>query len=207
MGINLQKGQVINLTKSEGGIGISQAVLGLGWQGVGGRDLDLDSYVALLDSAGNTISFVYFSNLRGPGVKHFGDDLVGGGRKDDPNEQIAIDFDALPDNCEKVIAGLFIYSGASNLSQVDYAFATIHGDGKEQVRFKVSDFKDSSSLVVGEFVKRAGEWNFRALGNGERASFSDVRNRHRDTVSPQGGHNINPQPQQSSGGFWSRLFG
>lgn len=193
--LNLEKGAVLNLSKVESDL--SKITMGLGWEGIGGRNLDLDSYVAILDNQGNTLDLVYFSNLRSKGIQHKGDDLVGGGRKDMPNEEIVVTLDALNANATKLVFGLFIYAGASNLSKVDYSFVTMKDKNNNEIlRYNINDnFGGYKSLTVCEMTKEGNEWIFKAVGKGEQLSYTQVKKKYTKGSS-----------SNSRGGFFSRLF-
>lgn len=197
--INLTKGESINLTKTSSGL--SAVTMGLGWEGKGGRTLDLDSYVALQDQNGTNLKFVYFGRLNAPGVKHKGDDLVGGGRAGEPNEEIVITLASLPSECTKIVCGLFIYSGASNLSKVENAFVKISDQsGTDIVKYDINDnFGKNKSIVVGELVKTNGEWSFNANGKGENDSYQDIKRKY-----TAGGNSMTDAPRR---GLLGRVFG
>ena len=67
MGVNLQKGQRIDLTK--GNAGLSKLVVGLGWdvnKYDGGAQFDLDAAAFLLGENGRVLTdtdFVFYNNL------------------------------------------------------------------------------------------------------------------------------------------------
>ena len=68
MGVNLSKGQKVDLTK--GNPGLSKLLVGLGWDVKkydGGYDFDLDAAAFLLGKNGKVISdadFVFYNNLK-----------------------------------------------------------------------------------------------------------------------------------------------
>ncbi len=85
MGVNLQKGQKVSLTK--GNPGLTKVVVGLGWDtnryDTGG-DFDLDTAAFLLADSGKvtkTEDFVFYGNLKHPSgcAEHMGDNLTGAG--------------------------------------------------------------------------------------------------------------------------------
>src|SRR5207248_2331796 len=98
MGVNLVKGQKIDLTK--GRSSLSNVMVGLGWDpvkksgglfggllGGGGANIDCDASVLLLDENGklaNRKNLVYFGNKRSSdgSVVHSGDNLTGAGDGD-----------------------------------------------------------------------------------------------------------------------------
>lgn len=175
MAINLEKGQVINLSK-ESGINLSKGVIfGLGFAAKSGT-VDLDSWVSVIDANDKCIDFICFSNLRGQGIKHNGDDLVGGGKESEPNETIEINFSNLKEGATKLIVGNSIYSGARNLGNLKYAFTTLTQNGSEVARYNMKDnYGNSSTVVVGEFRLSGGEWKFKALGRGESHDYQGAK--------------------------------
>ena len=106
MGVSLQKGQKVDLTK--GNPGLSKIVIGLGWDTNkydGGADFDLDVAAFLLGDSGKVNSdsdFIFYNNLVGGAgsVNHTGDNLTGEGEGDD--EQIKVDLSKVPSNISKV---------------------------------------------------------------------------------------------------------
>src|SRR5665647_720064 len=96
MAISLQKGQKVDLTKSNPGL--SKLVIGLGWDTNkydGGHDFDLDAAAFLLIETGKVGSdkdFVFYGNTKhiSESVIHMGDNLTGAGDGDD--EQIKVEL-------------------------------------------------------------------------------------------------------------------
>src|SRR5665811_1787971 len=124
MGINLQKGQRISLTKENPGL--KKAMVGLGWDAVqkpskgllGGlfgakqADIDCDASVLMLDEKDKLRgkeNLVYFGNLKSKcgSIQHMGDNLTGDGDGDD--EQIMVDLSSLPQNIVKLVFVVNIY--------------------------------------------------------------------------------------------------
>lgn len=193
--IKLEKGSKIDLKKaSSNDYPLETVVVGLGWSGINGMNLDLDSYVGTRDKDGNPIQFIYFGHKNDQGILHNGDDLVGGGLSTDPNETIEINLNSLPSVVKYVEAGLFIFSGASDLRQVDYAFVNIEkkiqGQSNEElVRYTMdSGFVEMSfgryakSVVAGKFIREDDGWKFEAIGETGLESYRDVVDRFRRRV-------------------------
>jgi tellurium resistance protein TerD len=203
--LNLQKGATLNLSKSSSNVTEEKVTFGLGWRGVGGRSLDLDSYIAVLDQNDRVLDFIYFGNKNGKGIKHHGDDLVGGGKGNKPNEEITMKLNSLDPSATKLVAGLFIYSGASSLKQVDFAFSTLTDNkGAEVVRYDVKeDFGNAKSLEVARIEKHNNEWIFKAVGEASSDGYSQVSSRFRKG-NIASGSNTNVSSGNSSGGS---LFG
>ncbi|OPB87558.1 TerD family protein [Elizabethkingia ursingii] len=183
MSINLQKGQRINLEKSNG-IKLQDICVGVnwgaiekkGWLGSSSKEaVDLDASCALFDQNKNPLEIIYFGNLQSKdrSVKHSGDDLTGDMDGDDglDNEIITLDFSKLNPTVEYVafvlnsfrghdfgtipFASIRIYEGSSK--KVDNVYAT-YNIAKE------SEFSGYVSMVMGVFYKRNNEWKFNAIG-------------------------------------------
>ncbi len=176
MSINLQKGQKIDLTKTNPGL--SKVIIGLGWdvnKYDGGQDFDLDSSVFLLNGQGKASSdkdFVYFNNLQGGNgsVVHTGDNLTGEGEGDD--EQIKINLNSVPTEIEKISFAITIYDAETrrqNFGQVSNAYVRIlnEASGAELIRYDLGeDFSVETAIIVGELYRNSGEWKFNAVGSG-----------------------------------------
>lgn len=176
MGISLQKGQKIDLTK--GNPGLTKIIVGLGWDTnkySGGADFDLDASVFLLDKngrAGGIEDFIYYNNLVGGNgaVTHTGDNLTGDGEGDD--EQIIVDLSQVPAHVEKLAFTVTIHEAvqrAQNFGQVSNSFVRVvnESNGQEVLRYDLGeDFSVETALVVCELYRHQGEWKFNAIGSG-----------------------------------------
>ena len=122
MGINLQKGQRISLSKEAPGL--KKLMCGLGWDVVkhsgGGlfgafsntSNCDLDASVICLNQDGkvrNLADVIYFKNLshKSGAITHLGDNLTGAGDGDD--EQILVDLSQLPPEIKQLVFTVNIY--------------------------------------------------------------------------------------------------
>lgn len=176
MAISLQKGQKIDLTKTNPGL--TKVLVGLGWDTNkydGGADFDLDAAVFLLGDSGKVNSdadFVFYGNLKhvSGSVEHLGDNLTGAGDGDD--EQIKVDLAAVPANVTKIDFTVTIYDAEArrqNFGQVSNAFIRIVNEatGEELLRFDLGeDFSIETAVVVAELYRNNGEWKFNAIGSG-----------------------------------------
>ena len=119
MSVNLQKGQKVELRKSNGG-SLHRVMVGLGWDEVQQsrgffapkpQDIDCDAsaFICVNGRLQGTDDVVYFGNLthRSGCVRHMGDNLTGAGDGDD--EQIMIDLASLPTQYDKIIVVVNIY--------------------------------------------------------------------------------------------------
>ena len=187
MGINLQKGQKIDLTKN-GGAGLSRIMVGLGWDeaqrgGFFGRPqpIDCDASVILCGANGKVVdsnninaSVVYFGNLKhfSGAIMHMGDNLTGAGEGDD--EQIMVDLKAVPNYVEKMVFVVNIYDANvrnQHFGLIRNAFIRIVdlSTNSEICRFNLTEnYSGMTGLIVGEIYRRNGEWKFNAVGQGIR---------------------------------------
>lgn len=187
MGISLQKGQKIDLTK--GGGGLRQVMVGLGWDeapqsggffaslfGGGNQDIDCDASAILCGADGKLISSdpnvscVYFGNLRhsSGAIIHQGDNLTGAGDGDD--EQIMVNLTMVPSNVEKIVFVVNIYDARArnqHFGMIRNAFIRlVNMDNNSEIcRFNLSEnYNNMTGLIVGEIYRRNGEWKFNAIG-------------------------------------------
>ncbi len=176
MAISLQKGQKIDLTKTNPGL--AKIFIGLGWDTNkydGGAAFDLDSAAFMQDESGKVGSekdFIYFGNLThtSNSVIHQGDNLTGEGEGDD--ERINIDLSAIPEGIQKVTFTVTIYEADTrkqNFGMVSNAFIRVVNEatGEELIRYDLGeDFSIETAVVVAEIYRHSGEWKFAAIGSG-----------------------------------------
>lgn len=184
MGINLQKGQKIDLTK--GNSSLNKLLIGLGWDTnrySGGYDFDLDAVVFLLKGDNKVSSnqdFVYYGNLQhvSRSVEHMGDNLTGGTGGDD--EQIKVDLASVPESIERIEIAVTIYDAEDrnqNFGQVSNAYIHIidTATNTEILRYDLGeDFSVEASIVVGEIYRYKGEWKFNAVGSGFKGGLKSL---------------------------------
>lgn len=175
MGINLVKGQKVDLTKNNPHLSVLN--VGLGWDPMKGRTMDIDASALLLNENGKLDkrgNLVYFGNKNSPcgAVVHSGDNLTGHGDGDD--EVITVSLHQLPQDVHKVvfivnIFRFFSFYRSKDFSMVDNAYIrmvdTTHAE--EILRFNLTDdYKGMCSIRVGEVYRYGSEWKFGALGEG-----------------------------------------
>ncbi|KJR48980.1 Tellurium resistance protein TerD [Desulfosporosinus sp. I2] len=176
MAISLQKGQKVDLTKSNPGL--TKIIIGLGWdvnKYDGGKDFDLDSSVFMLNPEGKVAddkNFIFFNNPSSPdgSVKHTGDNRSGAGEGDD--EQIKIDLALVASGVAKISFGITIHEAKErnqNFGQVSNAYVRVlnEASGEELIRYDLGeDFSVETAVVVGELYRNNAEWKFNAIGSG-----------------------------------------
>lgn len=186
MGINLQKGQRISLSKESPGL--KKILCGLGWdvaEGSGGglfgmfsetQDYDLDASVICLDANGkikDIANVIYFGNLshRSQAIIHLGDNLTGEGDGDD--EQIIVDLSLVPADILKLVFTVNIYEcikRKQDFGQVKNAFVRLVNvsNNKEIARYNLSgsEYQGATGMVIAEIYKHGNEWKMAAIGQG-----------------------------------------
>lgn len=176
MAINLQKGQKVDLTKSNPGL--TKIVVGLGWdvnKYDGGKDFDLDAAAFMLNSDGKVIAdnnFIFYNNPQSPegSVIHTGDNRTGVGDGDD--EQIKVDLGIVSSSVSKISFGITIHEAKErnqNFGQVSNAYVRVLNEatGEEIIRYDLGeDFSIETAIVVGELYRNNAEWKFNAIGSG-----------------------------------------
>lgn len=188
--INLQKGQKIDLTKTNPGL--SKILVGLGWdpvesKGGGGKgflgglfgggnktiDIDCDASVFMLDANGKLAknkNLVYYGNLTSPcgSVRHSGDNLTGEGEGDD--EQIMVDLARVPADVHRLVFVVNIYDcerRKQHFGMIRNAFIRVVNatNNQELCKFNLSEnYENKTTLIAGEVYRHQGEWKFAALG-------------------------------------------
>ena len=189
MGVNLQKGQKVNLKKSDGQA-LSRIRIGLGWDPVeqkkgglfgsifGGSAPDIDCDASVIVCRGGRLAgkddVVYFGNLKHPSgaIVHTGDNLTGEGEGDD--EQIKVDLTAVPEAYDKLVFVVNIYdceSRKQDFGMIQNAFIRICDErtGAEFCRYNLSEsYAGMTAMIFGEIYRHNGEWKFNAIGQGTK---------------------------------------
>ena len=183
MGVSLTKGGNVSLTKQAPGL--SAVVVGLGWDArtTSGHGFDLDASALMLSASGRILSdahFVFFNNLASPdgSVEHTGDNLTGEGEGDD--EQIKVDLTRVPAEVDRIVFPVSIYEADNrrqNFGQVRNAFIRVvnSADGAELTRYDLSeDASSETAMIFGELYRHAGDWKFRAVGQGYSSGLAGI---------------------------------
>ncbi|GHV25069.1 tellurium resistance protein TerZ [Bacteroidia bacterium] len=186
MAIKLEKGQRINLEKSNGSK-LQNICVGVNWgaiekKGLFGKKMeavDLDASCATFDDNNQALEVIYFGNLKSKNdsIKHSGDDLTGDMDGDDglDNEIITVDLATLPTNVSKIAFVLNSFRG-HDFKTIPFASIRLYEGTPTHVKevFATYDiandasFAGSVSMVMGVFYKRNGEWKFNAIGEATR---------------------------------------
>ncbi len=196
MAVNLQKGQKVDLRKSDGST-LRRVMIGLGWDAAktgGGfftrrtQNIDCDATVfACMNGKLESIDdVVYYGNLKHKSgcIVHMGDNLTGDGEGDD--EQIFVNLDALPKTYDKIIFVVNIYNSherGQHFGMIQNAFIRIVDDEthNELCRYNLTEnYEGMTAMVFGEIYLRNGQWKFNAIGQGTKdASIDELAMRFR----------------------------
>lgn len=192
MAISLEKGQRINLEKSNGNK-LQNLCVGVNWGAIqksgfwGNKKMeavDLDASCATFDDNKNALEVIYFGNLKSNNlsIKHSGDDLTGDTGGDDglDNEVITVDLSKVDPAVTKIAFVLNSFRG-HDFKTVPFASIRIYEGTPTRVnevfaKYDIandSSFAGSVSMVMGVFYKHNMEWKFRAIG--EATSDRDLK--------------------------------
>ena len=168
MGVSLQKGQKVSLTKDNAGL--SRVVIGLGWDEVQQKrgffapkpqEIDCDASAFLLADGKlrGVDDIVYFGNLRHKSgtVQHMGDNLTGAGDGDD--EQIVVELDRVPAEYDRIVLVVNIYQAdkrKQHFGMIQNAFIRIvdSRNNQELCKYNLSDNYDGmTAMIFGEVYR------------------------------------------------------
>ncbi len=180
MSVNLQKGQKVELRKSNGGT-LRRVMVGLGWDEVQHRrgffapkpqdiDCDASAFACMNGRLTTADDVVYFGNLRHRSgcIVHMGDNLTGAGDGDD--EQIMVDLVSLSPNYDRIVFVVNIYQAMQrrqHFGMIQNAFIRICDaeTGQELCRYNLSEnYNNMTAMVFGELYRYNGVWKFNAIG-------------------------------------------
>ncbi|MFC7220586.1 TerD family protein [Streptomyces polyrhachis] len=183
MGVSLNKGGNVSLSKEAPGL--TAVVVGLGWDArtTTGSDFDLDASALLTGPSGKVLSdahFVFFNQLKSPegSVEHTGDNLTGEGEGDD--EVIKVNLAGVPAEVDKIVFPVSIYDAETrqqSFGQVRNAYIRVvnQADNNELARYDLSeDASTETAMIFGELYRHGAEWKFRAIGQGYAAGLRGI---------------------------------
>lgn len=182
MSVNLQKGQKVDLRKSNGGE-LRRVIVGLGWdeakpaaRGLFSRlttqaiDCDASAFLCKNGRLMGSEDIVYYGHLKhsSGAIRHMGDNLTGAGDGDD--EEIKVDLDAVPAAYDRIVFVVNIYQCAvrnQHFGMIENAFIRIcDADTNEELcKYNLSENYDKmTAMIFGEIYRRNGSWKFNAIG-------------------------------------------
>lgn len=187
MGISLQKGQKISLSKDNAGL--SKVMVGLGWDpvetkkgllgglfgGGGAAEIDCDATVFMLDENDklkHKKNLVYYGHLMSDcgSIKHMGDNLTGAGEGDD--EQVMVNLPQVPTDIQKLLFVVNIYNATQrkqHFGMIQNAFIRVvdMSNNAEILKYNLTEeYSGKTAIIAGELYKNGSEWKFGAIGEG-----------------------------------------
>ncbi|MFI6155896.1 TerD family protein [Kitasatospora sp. NPDC051170] len=183
MVVKLAKGGNVSLSKVAPNL--TQVQIGLGWSArkTTGAPFDLDAS-ALICGGGRVLGdeyFVFYNNLKSPegSVEHTGDNLTGGDETGD-DELILVNLELVPPQADKIVFPVSIYEAEAreqSFGRVRNAYIRVVNsvDGLEVARYDLSeDASSETAMIFGELYRYAGEWKFRAVGQGYASGLRGI---------------------------------
>ncbi|MFJ3799151.1 TerD family protein [Streptomyces sp. NPDC090088] len=155
-----------NVTLSALSENVGSVIVSLGWVSPSGEG-DADVSVLLVGAdgrvRGDTDFYFYNNPVAADGsVQLLGKTPTEAGDED----RIGFDLTAVPQDVDRMIVAASRYRDArfGELENLTVTLADAAGDGL--LRFTVADADAVSAVIFGELYRRAGEWKFRAVGQG-----------------------------------------
>lgn len=183
MAVTLSKGGNVSLSKVDPTL--KNVKIGLGWdtRSTDGQDFDLDASAFLLTDAGKARGdndFIFYNNLKSSdgSVTHTGDNRTGEGEGDD--ESLIIELNRVPQEVTKIVFVVTIHDATTrrqSFGQVANAFIRLvnNDSNVEAARYDLSeDASTETAMLFGELYRHAGEWKFRAVGQGYAGGLGSV---------------------------------
>lgn len=175
MPVSLTKGGNVNLSKTTPGL--QNVFVGLGWdvRSTDGAAFDLDSSAFLVKADGKvrgSADFIFYNQKRSScgSVEHMGDNTSGAGEGDD--EVVKVSLAQVPADIDKIVFCVTIHDGEArrqNFGMVTRAFIRVvnAAGSAELARYDLSeDASVETAMIFGELYRNAGDWKFRAIGQG-----------------------------------------
>ncbi|HHP5493063.1 TPA: TerD family protein [Aeromonas veronii] len=192
MGVSLQKGGNVSLTKADAGLKVVMAGLGWDQRVTDGSAFDLDASVFMVGENGKVLSdanFIFYGQKTSPcgSVEHQGDNRTGEGAGDD--EQIKIDLSKVPADVKKLVFAVTIHEAEQrkqNFGMVSNAFIRMSNNESqvELARFDLSeDASVETAMIFGELYLNNGEWKFKAVGQGFAGGLPALATAHGVTLA------------------------
>lgn len=177
MGLSLQKGQSLSLTKQNGD-SLTNVRLGLGWDSAvpakkgffGGSktvEIDLDASAILFDSAGQHLDTVFFNQLTSQdgSIRHSGDNLTGAGDGDD--ETLTVDLPKVSAAVGHIVFVITSYS-QQTFDMVKNAFCRVIDDSAagspEVARYQLTESGPHTAMIMSKLSRNGNGWTFHAIG-------------------------------------------
>ncbi|MFD3378565.1 MULTISPECIES: TerD family protein [unclassified Streptomyces] len=166
------KGANVGLTALSEDVG--SVMVSLGWSSPTGEG-DADVSVLLLTADHKVRSDADFYFYNNPVAADGSVQLLGKTPTSDGNEdRITFDLTAIPADVEQVVVAASRYNGARFGDLDDVRVTLADGSGEGLLRFSIEDAGEVGALLFGELYRRAGDWKFRAIGQGYESGLAGL---------------------------------
>ncbi|MEV5593914.1 TerD family protein [Streptomyces sp. NPDC052496] len=149
-------------------------MVSLSWSSASG-DGDADVSVLLLGAGGKVRSDADFFFYNNPAAADGSVQLLGKTPTANGSEdRVSIDLTAVPDEVERLVVAASQY-GTGRFGQLDDLRVTVADrTGEVLLGFTIADAGEESAFIFGELYRRAGEWKFRAVGQGYETGLAGL---------------------------------
>ena len=182
--LNLQKGQMLNLTKKEPGL--NHVKVGAGWDvAARGQDsIDIDIAALLLNEHDIVTQIpndvIFFNNKVASGIRLLKDNRTGTGNGDD--ETIEITLNDIRQDIRKVLLVVTIFEAdrkQQTFGMVRNSYIRIMDSDKQDkeiCRYELREGSSNSTAVIFAYLEKDsdGDWSFKAVGEGLRGDLNDI---------------------------------
>lgn len=178
--VNLQKGQKVDLTKTNPEVNLFK--LGLGWNPNAnvGKEFDVDVSAFMLNASNKLFSekhFIFYNNLESPtkALIHKGDNRTGQGEGDD--ETLTVDFSKIEPEVTSIVFVVTIHNAQENnqnFGQISGSYIRImKGESDEEIlKYDLNeDFSIETAVAFGKLYLKDAEWKFEATGTGRNGGL------------------------------------
>ncbi|AIA05922.1 hypothetical protein DC74_5462 [Streptomyces noursei] len=153
---------------------VGSVIVSLGWGSPTGEG-DADVSVLLLDANGKVRTDADFYFYNNPVAADGSVQLLGKTPTADGNEdRISFDLTAVPDGVDRIVIAASRYGEARFGELEEVRLSLVDGAGEALLRFLIEDVDAVSAIIFGELYRRAGEWKFRAVGQGYDAGLAGL---------------------------------
>ena len=174
--LNLNKGDVLDLTKRNPSLTRVRAAVGWDFVKIGTKyDLDLCAFMM----SGTTVrTIVYYGNQNSSGIYLDGDNLTGLGTGD--KENIRVQLDKIPTEVDRIVFAVVIYSAKERnqkFSNVKNAYMRVidETNKSEICRYIMTDDGgNNTAATLASLVRNGDDWQFCAIGKYSIDSISSL---------------------------------
>ncbi len=180
--LNLNKNDMLNLTKATATLSRMRASAGWDVSTRFGSDYDLDIAAYMLDANGKLIrrGIVYYGHKNQEGINLDHDNLTGEGDGDDEN--MFFNFDKIPAEVATVAIYVVIYNANSrgqSFRHVKNAYVRMVDESvrpeREVCRYKLSEAgNDATAVHFADLNRTPDGWTFHAIGDYMNASIESI---------------------------------